>query len=83
MKNKLLKIVPKKVLDDECVEIARQLYEDCKTGKVVAFVTVTLDEKDSTSLFIGNNKQQKNMLQLLGAVWMLDYFCHDVMDEEG
>lgn|GEM_PF-2927286 len=79
---KLVKLNPKKHEENECSEIAKELYERCKSGEVEAFLVVALDPEDNTSLFIGNNKdKRRTMIHFLGAAWMLNHYIHDVIEE--
>lgn len=82
MRDKILKLVQGEKVDDECVDVARALYEKCKSGEYAAFVAIAIDENDSIELFIGNSeKNRKNMLQLLGAIWMLNHYAYSTMDK--
>lgn len=80
---KLIKIEPKtKLEENECSNTAKELYNQCKSGEISAFIAVTLDKKNDTTVFIGNaEKDRKSILDFMGAVWMLNHFAYDILDE--
>lgn len=77
---KIIKFDNKK--DNEASEIAKELYDKCKSSEISAFITVTLDKNNDTSLYVGNNENdRKSILECLGAVFMLQNFAYEMLDE--
>ena len=80
-KGKILKLVRRQVEENECVEIAKDLYDKCNSGEVTAFLAVSLDANNDVATWIGNGEaDRKQFIHFLGAVWMLNHFIYDVMD---
>ena len=80
---KIIKFESKdKVEENECSEVAKELYEAAKSGVISGFMAVTLDKENDSTLFIGNNENdRKSILHFLGAVWMLNHQALDILDE--